>query len=228
MKFKVTRHLVQSILIAMTVVCFYSSSALAKEWESVGTFDNVKVSRKIVEGSPLFAFRGVTEADLPLDQIIATFTDPTQRKYWVNRYEEHTTIKKTPLSETYWIHFGLPPLVSDRDYVLKSVAQVNEEKGTIEVNIKSITHDDYPPKCCVRAEVKGTYYKFTALSAKRTRLEVEVHTDPKGMLPNWLVNLIQKKWPSKTLSGLIKRARKVNGSHPKTREWMTKRFEAVE
>ena len=69
--------------------------------------------------------------------------------------------------------------------------------------------------CCVRAEVKGTYYNFTALSAKRTKLEVEVHTDPKGLLPNWLVNLIQKKWPSKTLSGLIRHARKGNASHPK-------------
>ena len=202
----------------------YSSSALAKGWEVVGTFDGVKVSRKVVKGSPLFAFKGITEAELPLDQIIATFSDPNQRKYWVDRYAEHTTIKKTPLSETYWIHFSLPPLVSDRDYVLKSDASVDQDKGVIEVKIKSIEHPDYPVKCCVRAQVKETYYKFTALSAQRTRLEVEVHTDPKGMLPNWLVNLIQKKWPSKTLSGLIRRARKVGGSHPKTREWMNLRF----
>ena len=212
------------LLFSIMLSLIYSGSVLAKGWEKVGTFDGVKVSRKVVEGSPLFAFRGVTETELPLDQIIATFTDPTQRKYWVNRYAEHVTIEKTPLSETYWIHFALPPLVSDRDYVLKSIATVNEDKGTIEVNIKSVTHPDYPVKCCVRAQVKGTYYKFTALSPKRTKLEVEVHTDPKGMLPNVLVNLIQKKWPSKTLSGLIRRARKVKGSHPKTHEWMKKRF----
>ena len=202
----------------------YSSSASAKDWRFVGTFDGVKVSKKVVKGSPLFAFKGITEAELPLDQIIATFSDPNQRKYWVDRYADHTTIKKTPLSETYWIHFSLPPLVSDRDYVLKSDASVNQDKGVIEVKIKSIEHPDYPVKCCVRAQVKETYYKFTALSAKRTRLEVEVHTDPKGMLPNWLVNLIQEKWPSKTLSGLIRRARKVGGSHSKTREWMKQRF----
>ena len=184
----------------------------------------MKVSRKTVEGSSLFAFRGVTEADIALDVLIATFTDPKQRRHWVNRYEEHVTIKKTKLSETYWIHFGLPPLVSDRDYVLKSDAKIDKKAGVIEVRIKSVTHDKYPPDCCVRAEVKGTYYKFTALSATRTKLEVEVHTDPKGMLPSWLVNIIQKKWPSKTLSGLIKRAKKVNGSHADTKAWLSERF----
>ena len=211
-------------LVSLALLVSGLTDAVAKGWEDVGTYDDVKVSRKSVEGSPLLAFRGVTEVDLPLDIIIGTFTDPKQRRYWVDRYKEHVTIKKTEVSETYWIHFKLPPLVSNRDYVLKSDATIDKDKGTIEVKIKSVKHDKYPPDCCVRAEVKGTYYKFTALSAKRTKLEVEVHTDPKGLLPNWLVNLIQKKWPSKTLSGLIKHARKVNASHPKTKEWLSKKF----
>jgi hypothetical protein len=63
----------------------------------------------------------------------------------------------------------------------------------------------------VRAQACGTYYKFEAFRGKtKTKLTVEVHTDPKGMLPSWLVNAIQKGWPSKTLNGLVKRARKVN------------------
>ena len=203
---------------------FCAQLGLAKGWETLGTYDSVKVSRKTVEGSPLFAFRGVTEANIPLDILIGTFTDPKQRRHWVDRYDEHVTFKKTELSETYWIHFKLPPLVSDRDYVLKSDAEVDKDKGVIQVKIKSVKHKDYPPKCCVRAEVKGTYYKFTALSATKTRLEVEVHTDPKGLLPSWVVNLIQKKWPSKTLSRLIKHALKNKVSHPKTKAWLDQKF----
>ena len=196
---------------------------IAKGWEKIGTFDNVKVSRKTVKGSPLFAFRGITEANIPLDILIGTFTDPKQRRHWVDRYDEHVTFKKTELSETYWIHFKLP-VVSDRDYVLKSDAIVDKDKGIIQVKIKSVKHDKYPPKCCVRAEVKGTYYKFTALSPTRTRLEVEVHTDPKGLLPSWVVNLIQEKWPSKTLSRLITHALKNKVSHPSTKAWLGQKF----
>jgi hypothetical protein len=214
-------------LLILVCACLSVSSlteAVAKGWEKVGTYDDVKVSRKTVKGSPLLAFRGVTEVDVPIDIIIGTFADPKQRRHWVDRYKEHKTIKKTETSESYWIQFKLPPLISNRDYVLKSDAKIDKAGGVIEIKIKSITHKDYPEDCCVRAEAKQTYYKFTALSAKRTKLEVEVHTDPKGLLPNWLINIIQKKWPSKTLSNLIKRARKVDKSHAKTKEWLTKKF----
>ena len=224
-----TRWLSSVLCISLAYIGLSSThmiNAHAKGWENIGVYDNVKVSRKTVEGSSLFAFRGVTTADIPLDILIATFTNPKQRRHWVNRYKEHVTIKKTELSETYWIHFKLPPLVSNRDYVLRSDATINKDTGVIEVRIKSVKHPKYPPDCCVRAEVKGTYYKFTAISATRTKLEVEVHTDPKGLLPSWLVNIIQKKWPSKTLSGLIKRARKVNQSHAKTKDWLNKKFPA--
>ena len=211
-------------MILVSSLLSLSSHALAEGWSDIGNYDGVKVSRKTVEGSPLFAFRGVTEADIPLDILIGTFTDPKQRSHWVDRYKKQITIKKTEVSETYWIHFKLPPMISDRDYVLKSDAIIDKAKGTIQIKIKSVESDKFPPKCCVRAEVKGTYYKFTALSATKTKLEVEVHTDPKGLLPNWVVNLIQKKWPSKTLSRLIKHARKNNVSHPRTKEWLDQKF----
>ena len=209
---------------SLAFALFSPDSALSKGWDSVGIYDGVKVTRKTVEGSPLFAFRGVTTEEIPLDVLIDTFRDPKQRGKWVDRYENHITIKKTELMEEYWIHFSLPPLVSDRDYILKSQAYIDEDKGVIEVKIKSIKNKKFPPDCCVRAEVKQTYYRFTALSRTKTKLEVEVHTDPKGLLPNWLVNLIQKKWPSKTLSRLIVQARKANGSHERTKAWLEKKF----
>ena len=133
-----------------------------KGWEKVGKDRGVLVMRKQVDGSGLLAFRGEVEEDIPLDILIGTFTDPKQRQHWVDKYHSHTTIKKTPLMEKYWIRFKLPVIVSDRDYVLESKATIDKEKGVIEVNIKSVTDAKYPEDCCVRAEVKRTYYRFTA------------------------------------------------------------------
>ena len=31
---------------------------------------------------------------------------------------------------------------------------------------------------------------------------MEIITDPKGMMPNWLTNLVQKSWPVETLNGI--------------------------
>lgn len=198
--------------------------AQATPWEPLGEIDGVKTERQTQEGSPLFAFRGEITANLSLDTIAATFADPTQRQHWVNRYAEHKTLHKTKLTEIYWIRFKLPPLVSDRDYVLSTVAEIDKERGEIRAEITSTTHPDAPSGCCVRAEVQRTFYRFTALSRDKTHMVVEVQTDPKGLLPRWLVNQIQKKWPSKTLNGLINRARAVGGSHAEVRAWLDARF----
>lgn len=210
-------------LLALTAPPLHAAPA----WEPLGLIDGVKTERQTVEGSPLFAFRGELTADIPLDVLVGTFADPAERRHWVDRYSDHTTLEKEELSEIYWIRFSLPPLVSDRDYVLRTVARVDREEGSLTAEITSTTHPKAPEGCCVRAEVTRTFYRFTALSRTLTHLEVEVQTDPKGLLPGWLVNLIQKSWPSKTLNGLIARALKVNKSHAKIKGWLHERFPAA-
>ena len=74
--------------------------------------------------------------------------------------------------------------------------------------------------CCVRAQAYGTYYRFEAIPGEnKTKVEVEVHTNPKGMLPSWLVNMIQKNWPKKTLNGLIREASAENQEHARFAAW---------
>lgn len=205
------------LLVAMSM----GGQAMAEsgKWEKVGNKDGVMVSVKEVSGSDLLAFRGVVTTDLHIGQLMTVFLDENQRSKWVDRYKSHKTLAASSTSQTYWMHFKLPVPISDRDYVLKSDAYPNPDKGEMVVKIKSVKHPKAPENdCCVRAEAKGTYYKFEALKNGKTRITVEVHTDPKGMLPDWLINLIQEDWPSKTLNGLIK-ASKGADVHPKFKDW---------
>ena len=186
--------------------------AAAGGWEWVGVIDGVKTWRKEIKDKDTFAFKGVVFADIHLGKVIEVFEESRHRKHWVDRYYDHKTFEKKPGLEDYWISFDLPWPVSNRDYVLRSTSAPDAEKGVYVCNIKSIKLPQRPEHdCCVRAEAYGTYYKFEAMRGKKkTKLTVEVHTDPKGILPSWLVNSIQKSWPSKTLNGLVKHARKVN------------------
>jgi hypothetical protein len=196
--------LLLAALIAASAVAA-PSMAGAAGWEVVGNTDNVKVSRKQVEGSSKLAFRGETIAKVHIGRIVNVFADFTQRRFWVDRWKEDRELEnRGPLERIFWIRFGLPFPVSDRDYILHVKAEPNEAARTVTARINSVTHrkkgeDD----CCVRGLVVSTYYRFEALAGERTKLTVEVHTDPRGMLPSWVVNLIQKKWPVKTLNGLV-------------------------
>lgn len=199
-----------SALCALAAIVAFGSVASAGggKWEKVGKKNGVMVHKKEVPGSDLLAFRGVITADIHIGKIMTTFIDEEQRGKWVDRYAGHRTLAKSDRSQTYWIHFGLPFPISDRDYVLKSDGFPDAEKKVVVTKIKSVTHPKAPENdCCVRAEAYGTYYKFEALPDGKTKLTVEVHTNPKGLLPGWLINSIQEDWPSKTLKALIKQAK---------------------
>lgn len=202
-------------LFVFCVMLGFSAPALGNsgKWEYIGTTNNVKVSRMQVPGSEVFAFRGEIVADIHIGTLMRVFIDSKQRKHWVDRYSDHKTIERTDTMEKYWIKFGLPFPVSNRDYVLQTDLKLDADKKVATADVRSIVDPRKPEdSCCVRAEAYSTYYRFEALPSEagkeKTRMIVEVHTDPKGMLPNWLVNRIQKDWPSKTLGGLLKHSKK--------------------
>ncbi|MBM4346235.1 MAG: hypothetical protein FJ100_22910 [Deltaproteobacteria bacterium] len=219
----VLRLLALCTFAAAVQVATAAPAAAEANWEFVGVIDGVKVWRRESPDSPLLSFKGEITADVHIGKILAVFLDRNQRKHWVDRFDDTKELEKpNPLSETYWIKFKLPIGISNRDYVFKADGTADAANGLFLAKIKSVEHPKAPVNdCCVRAEAKGTYYRFEAQKGvEKTRLVVEVSTDPKGMLPNWLVNLIQKSWPSKTLNGLVRRANSAGiAPHPDYAEW---------
>tara|TARA_B100001094_G_scaffold205327_1_gene199245 strand:- start:147 stop:902 length:756 start_codon:yes stop_codon:yes gene_type:complete len=221
-----TRLVIAALFCAAALTSFTPTTAHAGEkWELISTADGVKVYRKEVKGSNMFAFKGVMTANVHFARVARVFSTSKLRRTWVDRWAADKDLKVHNSKErTYYIRFGLPWPVSDRDYVLNTKATLDVKRRIMTARIRSVNFPGYGPKsCCVRGKVVGTFYKFEALpGAEKTRLTVEVQTDPRGLLPAWLVNLIQKKWPYKTLTGLVRAAKKPNiQNHPDYVDWHT-------
>ncbi len=201
----------------------HASSTSGGAWEFVSGEDGVRVYRKQIKGSNVFAFKGTTIAKVNIGRIIKTYQTTALRKDWVDRFHSSRDLQKLgELERIFWIRFGLPFPVSDRDYVIRVKAHLDHAKRVFTARLKSERHPAKPEEggCCERGLAFGTYYRFTALSDGTTKVMVEVHTDPKGWLPGWLVNVIQKKWPRKTLLGLIKRAQRPDiSNYAGTENW---------
>lgn len=206
----------------LLMLLFVPLSASAQGWKSLGDIDGVNVWKKEVEGSGLLAFRGEVTADVSIGQLMAVFTNHKRRKDWVAKHRDNKQLEQGPGFQEYWISFKAPFPVSDRDYVLRAEGFPDPDARVFTVKIKSVNRKDAPENdCCVRAQLNGTYYRFEALRGPtpRVKMTVEVHTDPKGMLPNWVVNMIQKKWPSDTLNNLVKQAKKESIPHADYIDW---------
>lgn len=171
-------------------------------WEEIYTSDGVVVSRAEVEGTRLVAFKGLTVYDAPIGKVLGVILDNDHRVDWVGRLQVSTILEqKTPFDYVVYQAFGLPPLFSDRDYVYHGVAS-RAPDGAILLSMQSVEHPKSPETVGVRAELVNSRYRLVKLAPDRTQVEVEIMTDPRGSMPIWLVNLIQRTWPRDTLVGI--------------------------
>jgi len=184
------------------MVMFVSPHAIAQDWQEIYEEDAVKVSRAEIEGSKLFAFKGETVYDVPISKVLWVLMDNDHRIEWVDRlYTNHVIERSGPYDYVLYQAFELPAIFSDRDYVYHG-KMTKADDGVVTLTMQSIEHPEAPETVGVRAELINSRYILTPMGDNQTRIEVEIITDPKGMMPNWLTNLVQKSWPVETLNGI--------------------------
>jgi hypothetical protein len=179
-------------------------------WVQLGEEDGITVYRKKVPGDPVFAYKGVGTLDAPLGKIITISRDTPRHTEWVNRLEVAKVIRElTPYDRIIYMKVDSPWPVSDRDFVVESKFTVDRQKRTASFDMHSVTDPLAPPDdCCVRAEVHSNHVDLRDAGNGRTWISAEAHVDPRGSLPSWLVNFVQRTFPRKSVEGLLKQATK--------------------
>lgn len=194
------RKLLAALLLAL--IAAHPGAAWASDWREMYRQDGIIVSSKEVPGSKLVAFRGETEYDAPVGRVLDVLLDNDHRTEWVSRlYINRVLERRNEFDYIIYQAFSLPAIFANRDYVYHGQA-IRDPSGAVILTLRSTEHPNAPESVGVRAELVNSKYVLTPLGSDRTRIEVEIMTDPKGMMPAWLVNLVQKSWPLDTLSGI--------------------------
>jgi hypothetical protein len=198
-------------LVVLLVLVAGVAQAGEPPWEPTGDADGVKTYRREVPGTPMLAFRGEGVVDLHIAKLMKVFLDTEKATGWTDMLVESKNVGRiSPLAKIIYQKYDLAFPASDRDYVMELRYEIDSAQKTVSARYKSIEDARVPENdCCVRAQTMSTYWKFVAVPGEnKTRVEVEVLTDPKGMLPTFVVNMIQKDWPRKSINALKNRAMK--------------------
>ncbi|MEN0062396.1 MAG: START domain-containing protein [Myxococcota bacterium] len=181
---------------------FADAEAGKYQWEEIYTSKEVVVSKAEIEGSKFVAFKGEVIYEAPIGKVLGVILDNDHRLEWVGRLQVNRVLEQTtPFDYVVYQAFGLPPLFSDRDYVYRGVA-TQRANGIVELAMSSVEHTKAPETVGVRADLVDSRYELEALGPNQTRCAVEIVTDPRGSMPAWIVNLIQRTWPRDTLVGI--------------------------
>lgn len=175
------------------------------EWSPLDIDPVVKVSEGKVVGEELVAFKGSDVLNHSMADIIAVLADVKRSKQWISSMKKAATIENISVTERIdYNHQVLPWPFRDRDFVFRITTQVSKDGNQVLFKLKSEQHPNMPvQKNIVRGWLMQSYLQLNALeNGSKTQLEIMMLADPKGVIPNWLVNLINRYWAVNTLHAL--------------------------
>jgi hypothetical protein len=213
-------------LLVSTLLAVFALSGVARadapsatpKWEQFDEEDGIRMFRRDVPGSSIVALRGEAFVAAPIARVASVLIDRKRSPEWIDRLVKTKVIRE--LSETEaisWNHIKTPTPLKDRDFVFKTVLTTEPAKRKVLFSYYSV-RDSLAPE--YDAYVRGSFQsgKFELTVAERTNADgtktqgtivvAEVIVDPRGSVPTFIVNMVQKSWPHKTLTALRKQVAK--------------------
>jgi hypothetical protein len=188
-----------------------AAPARAADWEQISSDDGIVVWQRKVEGTSLVEFRGRGKVHVDFRKILAVLHDTRRKTEWLDSCVEFRRLElQGPGSSVVYHRTGSSfPLVSDRDVVLQSSVDVWRDKKQIRVEAVSTEHPAAPPvDGVVRMPNLKASWLLIAHGPSETEVTYQVQADPGGSLPAWVVNLVAKKIPFKTIGNLRRQVQK--------------------
>jgi len=174
-------------------------------WELAKKGKGITVHTREVDGSDFKEYRAVMNIKTSLSSLIALVADISAYPSWIHTCQEGKLLKRISLKEIYAYTINTAPWpVSDRDAIVhNTIIQNNEDRSVI---IRIIGVPDYipPTKGMVRVKMIDGYWRFTPLENSMVQVIYQVHNDPGGDLPPWLVNSVVVSQPYNTLVNMQK------------------------
>lgn len=197
-------------MLFLTLSLFSMSAFSAiSNWKLVSQKNGITVSKTQMKGSKVVGFKGETIIYNSAEKVFSVLLNNSHRKDWVNRLKVSKILKRITKNEyVIYQEFKLPWPLSNRDFIYRGKATRDAKSGKVFLKMSSLDWPTGPKTVGVRAELKKSLYTLTPMGPNRTKVEVEILSDPKGLIPKWVVNLIQKSWPHKTLTAIKKQVEK--------------------
>lgn len=176
------------------------------DWELKKDKDGIKVYLRDVEGSDIQEYKAVAILEGKISSFIAVMKD-------VNAYPElykHTKeVKLISENDTFHVHYmatNTPWPVKDRDAVYSSTYSQHYNTKLVRIDMKieqgyMEPNDDY-----VRMDKADGFWLFDQVDPNRVEVVYQMHAEPGGSIPNWVVNMFLVDTPIEDIEMLQERA----------------------
>jgi len=174
-------------------------------WELAKEGDGIKVYTRPVDGSNFKEYKGTMTLKASVSSLVALVDDTPAYPKWIDTCIEGKTLKKISpaVSYTYTVNKAPWP-VANRDAVVRNVIRQDRETLVVTIDITG-TPNFVPLKAGLTRviHIKG-FWRLRPLEKGKVEVVYQVHNEPGGKLPSWLVNSVVVNQPYRTLLNMKK------------------------
>ena len=192
--------LIFSLFVSPLTVC------ASEGWSKYDDYDGITMYRKEVPGNPILAYRGEGVLQAPIEKLLPVLLDTARKPQWMSRVRSAEVLREvSPFEKVEFVHVKTPWILKDREFIYKVKVSLDQLTRFATIHYESV-QDPIRPESGdrVRAHIfSGDFNLKPTLDGKGTHVEAEVHADPRGSIPKWIVNIYQKRLPRESLEGLL-------------------------
>lgn len=203
------------LILLMTSQCVIASEINDDNWIKVRDENNIQVYTVEQAGTDIIKAKAVALIHASLEKIQQKLDDIDARPEWIP-YLKYSKIisQQSPAERIEYSLFSAPWPASDRDFVyqLNRIQHLNAENQRVDNRVyqmHSVVSELVPEEVrLIRGEIFESVYSLTAVDKELTRVELTYHADPKGWLPTWIINIIQRAFPYRMMENLKQKMEK--------------------
>jgi hypothetical protein len=158
-------------------------------WQAIKDDDGVQVWARSVPDSPVREVKAQSVIEAPVERVWDVIGDLTHYTEFMPYVVEARVLAPAGENARYEYLRIDPPLVSKRDYTLKTVSEVNKDTGVYVRRFEAAPDKGPPPRDgTVRLTLVDGSWTLERIDATHTLATYWLHTDPGGSLPAWITN----------------------------------------
>lgn len=198
---KITSFILAWFYIIMLSVSTSSAHVSLEQWQQIDTVDGIFLFRSLQESGDLLPFKAIATLDIPYQKIVMALVDAEEKNSWAPKLKSikfHNQISTNRFE--YSEYYATPWPFFDREFLLDGTVEYKNDRVLLRAQNSSNKH--LADTGHLVANVERVEIEIIPLSVERTKIAFTFSGDLGGWIPNFVKNIIQKKWPVRFIQAM--------------------------
>jgi ribosome-associated toxin RatA of RatAB toxin-antitoxin module len=172
------------------------------DWKLESDKEGIRIHTRFSGKSDFKEFKGEVVVDAPISTIAQLIADVERYPEWCYKTSLVTIIEKDSTTTRYFYVSETPAFLKKRVGFFETRRNENPQTGEITFSLRNYKSSTPLSGDMLLIPIMDGYWKLTPLSNGKVHLTMQMLTEPGGIIPAWLANLVVVDSPYVTLKNL--------------------------